>query len=171
MTRQAEALTVQLENEGGVWLPRQLGLYPSEPRLVRPTDFRRWAAREWLARHAGRLARALRCTSHPMRISTALGVAVRLEVRANRLHRHWVAFSGVEDWLRGVEMPNATVADDVAEHCIGFKFDRSDPPLAVAGDLCLVRCAGSGVHWYRDRELKRRDLQLVVIDSHEGRMA
>ncbi len=148
MTRQAEDLTIEFLAEEDVWRPQRMPLAAAERRLVLPAAFSHWAATEWLSHHAGWLARTLGLTGHPVQISTAPPVALRLPVRAGKLHRHWVAFSRCNDWLRHASLPGAVFATNISEYCVGYCFEAVDPPLQIANDLTLLRCSGEDIHWY-----------------------
>ena len=159
MTRPAEPLTLQIEDEPEVWLPVGLEFSSGEKRAVKPRDFSNWVASEWLANHAGWLARKLGMTTHPMFISTALrvGACVRLAIRDGCLYRESVTFSGAEDWLRDVDFPDAVISEGIEPGMVTFRFPEEDRPLEVRKCIELLRCNGRGVHWYRIKPQERRD--------------
>jgi hypothetical protein len=87
MTRQAEPLTIEVEGEKGLWAPTGLTVAKAEQRPVEPAAYIRWFEDRWVETHAGWLARMLRLSRSPTRISTAVRLVVRLELRANKLFR------------------------------------------------------------------------------------
>ena len=160
MTRQAELLTIEVDDEPVIWAPRGSFLGSMEMRPVMPDQFLVWYERERL-RIASRLARWLGLTSGPVPISTALRLAVRLSLRGTELRRRWVGFSASEEpFLRGRRLPDAEIQPGL-DGAVRFSFSEDEPPLATAASLALVSCEErSRLHFYPQRDPRRERREL-----------
>lgn len=161
MTRQAEPVTIEVDDEPVIWAPRGSFLASVEVRAVMPEHFLIWYERERL-RLASRLARWLRLASGPMPISTALRLAIRLSLRGTEMRRKWVAFSVVEEpFLRGRRLPDAEI-EPIVDGVVRFSFSENEPPLATAAALTLVPCEErSGISFYPQRAVASRRIMLA----------
>ena len=141
MTRQAEALTLEIEGEDGVWAPRGRVVAEPETRHVEPAQFREWFSTAWAATEAGWLSRLLHVSRGPTPISTAVRLVVRLQVRGSRLHRKWVAFSQVEKkFLERWQLPGARIEPEPFENSIRFVFSATELPLVPAASIAIWPC-------------------------------
>ncbi len=161
MTRQAEPVTIKVDDDPVIWAPRGSFVASDEVRAVMPEHFLSWYERERL-QVASRMARWLRLASGPMPISTALRLAVRLSLRGTEMRRKWVAFSVVEEpFLRGRRFPDAEI-QPVVDGVVRFSFSENEPPLATAATLAVVPCGErSGISFYPQRAVASRRIVLA----------
>ncbi len=137
-----------------MWGVDDLPLSDGETRLVLPGQFADWWTERYRATQASRLARALRIDTMPSRISTALTLAVRLELRNDELFRKWVTFSEADRvllvrWGLPEGELNAAVRDAVR-----FDFDPGESPLLLEGPVQGWPCdegSPDGLHHYSNR--------------------
>lgn len=150
MTQRAEWITVEFEEEEGVWALADYGApLGRDDDMFTTAGFSRWYIDA--TRPPRGLARKLHDFTQPgpVSISSALHIATRYRVRRGLLYPAWVAFSITEaEKVKALEVP-AGLRLEVTQLACYLRFDSPDP-IPIARDLGLIRCGRShdGLHYY-----------------------
>lgn len=154
MTFPAESITVEFEDEDGVWAPCS-----SESFWERDDDaWTPWRVRTWFIETAPpqRVLSRLLGPPMPMSLSTALpGSAMRYVVRGGLLFPKWAAMSICDqEALRRRPLPPGCQLES-CDRAVFLHFVEP-PPVPLTEPLGLVRCAGfhDDLHYYVDGDTR-----------------